>query len=142
MSTVEQIESALERLSFEELRSVRHWLDDFIEDKSDVKDELKAKNDQAKQEMMSASVSGNLLTGWTEELEARFRELSRKEALVTISVQEREELEHLAMARRQFVNPRTPEEIEHEKKQSESLKRLLSALNEYIAIQEAKMRCA
>ena len=51
MSTVKQIESALERLPLEELQSVRDWLDDFIEDQLEVSDEFKAKIQQAKQEI-------------------------------------------------------------------------------------------
>jgi len=43
MSTVKQIESALERLPLEELQAVRDWLDDFIEDQLEVSDEFKAK---------------------------------------------------------------------------------------------------
>jgi hypothetical protein len=51
MSTVKQIESALERLPLEELQAVRDWLDDFIEDQLEVSDEFKTKIQRAKQEI-------------------------------------------------------------------------------------------
>ncbi|MCI0536640.1 MAG: hypothetical protein L0Z50_15590 [Verrucomicrobiales bacterium] len=51
MSSVKEIESALTRLSLEDLQVVRDWLDDFIEDPLDVSDEFKAKIQRAKQEI-------------------------------------------------------------------------------------------
>jgi hypothetical protein len=51
MSTVKQIESALESLPLEELQAVRDWLDNFIEDQLEVSDEFKAKIQRAKQEI-------------------------------------------------------------------------------------------
>ena len=50
MSNVQEIESALARLSLEELQAVRNWLDDFIEDQLEVSDEYKGKIQRAKQE--------------------------------------------------------------------------------------------
>lgn len=54
MSTVNEIESALTRLSLEDLQSVRDWLDDFIEDQLEVSDEFKAKIERA----MTNAVTG------------------------------------------------------------------------------------
>jgi len=51
MSTVKEIESALARLSLQNLLSVRDWLDDFIEDQSEVGDEFKAKIQRAQNEI-------------------------------------------------------------------------------------------
>jgi predicted nuclease with TOPRIM domain len=51
MSSVKEIESALTRLSLEDLQAVRDWLDDFIEDQLEVSDEFKAKIQRAKQEI-------------------------------------------------------------------------------------------
>jgi len=51
MSTVKEIESALTRLSLEDLQAVRDWLDDFIEDQLEVSDEFKAKVQRAQQEI-------------------------------------------------------------------------------------------
>jgi hypothetical protein len=51
VSTVKQIESALEQLPVEELQEVRDWLDDFIEDQLELSDEFKAKILRASQEI-------------------------------------------------------------------------------------------
>jgi predicted nuclease with TOPRIM domain len=51
MSSVKEIESALTRLSLEDLQAVRDWLDDFIEDQLEVSEEFKAKIQRAKQEI-------------------------------------------------------------------------------------------
>ncbi len=51
MSSVKEIESALARLSLNDLQAVRDWLDDFIEDQLEVSDEFKAKIQRAKQEI-------------------------------------------------------------------------------------------
>jgi len=50
MSSVKEIESALTRLSLEDLQAVRDWLDDFIEDQLEVSEEFKAKIQRAKKE--------------------------------------------------------------------------------------------
>jgi predicted nuclease with TOPRIM domain len=50
-SSVKEIESALTRLSLEDLQAVRDWLDDFIEDQLEVSDEFNAKIQRAKQEI-------------------------------------------------------------------------------------------
>jgi hypothetical protein len=51
MSNVEEIESALARLSLPDLQSVRDWLEDFIEDQLEVSDEFKAKIRRAQHEI-------------------------------------------------------------------------------------------
>jgi hypothetical protein len=51
MSSVKEIESALTRLSLEDLQVVRDWLDDLIEDQLEVSDEFKVKIQRAKQEI-------------------------------------------------------------------------------------------
>lgn len=51
MSSVKEIESALTRLSLQDLQAVRDWLEDFIEDQLEVSDEFKAKIQRAKQEI-------------------------------------------------------------------------------------------
>ncbi len=51
MSTVKEIESALNGLSLEEKQAVRDWLDDLIEDQLEVSDEFKAKIQRAKREI-------------------------------------------------------------------------------------------
>lgn len=51
MSSVQEIESALTRLSIADLQAVRDWLDDFLEDQMEVSDEFKAKVQRAKDEI-------------------------------------------------------------------------------------------
>jgi hypothetical protein len=51
MSTVKEIESALAKLSVQELQAVRDWLEDFIEDQLEVSDEFKAKIQRAQAEI-------------------------------------------------------------------------------------------
>lgn len=51
MSTVKEIESALAKLSVQDLQSVRDWLDDFIEDQQEVSEEFKAKIQRAQTEI-------------------------------------------------------------------------------------------
>jgi len=55
MSSVQEIESALARLSPADLQTVRDWLDDFIENQTEVSDEFKLKIQRA-QEEIAASV--------------------------------------------------------------------------------------
>ena len=50
MSTVKQIESALERLPLEDLQAIHDGLEDFMEDQLEVSDEFKAKIQRANQE--------------------------------------------------------------------------------------------
>lgn len=57
MSSVKEIESALTRLSLEDLQVVRDWLDDFIEDRLEVSDKFKAKITRAKQEITAGVYS-------------------------------------------------------------------------------------
>ena len=53
MSTVKEIESALARLSVEELEAVRDWLDNFIEDQLELSQAFKAKVQRAQSELAS-----------------------------------------------------------------------------------------
>jgi hypothetical protein len=51
MSTVQEIEAALPRLSRAEMEKIRAWIDDYLEDQLELKDEVKAKLDQSRQEI-------------------------------------------------------------------------------------------
>ena len=51
MSTVKEIEVALARLSVQDLRAVRDWLDDFMEDQMEVSEDFKAKIERAQTEV-------------------------------------------------------------------------------------------
>jgi hypothetical protein len=48
MSKVQQIEAELQKLSAEELREVRDWLDDLFEDQLELTDEVKAALDESR----------------------------------------------------------------------------------------------
>ena len=47
MSTVQEIEAALPRLSRAEMEKVRAWIDDYLEDQLELTDKVKAKLDQS-----------------------------------------------------------------------------------------------
>jgi len=51
MSTVEDIQAAIPKLSRQEIERVREWLEDYLEDQSELTEEVKAKLDQSRQEI-------------------------------------------------------------------------------------------
>ena len=51
MSSVQEIEAALPRLSRAEIEEVRAWIDDFLEDQFELADEVKSKLDQSRREI-------------------------------------------------------------------------------------------
>ena len=51
MSTVQEIEAALPKLSRAEVEEVRAWIDDFLEDQLELKEEVKTKLDQSRREI-------------------------------------------------------------------------------------------
>jgi hypothetical protein len=51
MSTVQEIEAALPRLSRAEMEKVRAWIDDYLEDQLELTDEVKARLDQSRREI-------------------------------------------------------------------------------------------
>jgi hypothetical protein len=51
MSTVQEIESAITKLPFEKKEALWDWLDETIEEQSEVSDEFKAKIQRAKREI-------------------------------------------------------------------------------------------
>jgi hypothetical protein len=55
MSKVEQVENELRKLSSTELRQVRDWLDDFVEDQNEFTPELEAAIRQSESEMKSGA---------------------------------------------------------------------------------------
>ena len=50
MSTVQEIEAVLPTLSRAEIEEVRAWIDDFLEDRLELTDDVKAKLDQSRRE--------------------------------------------------------------------------------------------
>ena len=51
MSTVQEIEAAIPRLSRLEQEELRAWLDEFLEDQLELTDAIKAKLDQSRREI-------------------------------------------------------------------------------------------
>ncbi len=51
MSTVQEIESALSRLSSEEMRQVRDWLEQQLEDQLPLSDQFKGQINRSEREM-------------------------------------------------------------------------------------------
>ena len=55
MSSVQEIEAAIPRLSRAEVEEVRAWIDDFLEDQLELTDEVKAKLDQSRREIAESN---------------------------------------------------------------------------------------
>jgi hypothetical protein len=51
MSTVQEIEAAIPRLSRAELEQLRAWFEDYLEDQLELTDEVKAKLDESRREI-------------------------------------------------------------------------------------------
>ena len=51
MSSVQEIEAAIPKLSRAEIEEVRAWIDDFLEDQLELTDDVKAKLDQSRREI-------------------------------------------------------------------------------------------
>jgi len=57
MSNVQEIEAAIEKLSPEEQRQIRDWIDDLLEDELEFTDEFKAKIEQSERDMSAGRAS-------------------------------------------------------------------------------------
>jgi hypothetical protein len=55
MSTVQEIEAAIPRLSRAEIEEIRAWIDDFLEDQLELTDEVKAKLDESRREIAAGN---------------------------------------------------------------------------------------
>jgi hypothetical protein len=51
VSTVQEIQAAIPSLSRAEVEQIREWIDDYLEDRLTVSDEIKAKLDQSRVEI-------------------------------------------------------------------------------------------
>lgn len=51
MSTVKEIQAAIPNLSRDEIKQIREWIDDYLEDQLELTDEIKAKLDQSRREI-------------------------------------------------------------------------------------------
>ncbi|MSU25032.1 MAG: hypothetical protein EXS32_14590 [Opitutus sp.] len=57
MSTVQEIESAIVRLSPTEREAMRDWLDDLVEEQLELSDAFKAKVERARKEIADGEIS-------------------------------------------------------------------------------------
>ena len=62
MSTVQEIEAVLPKLTRAEIEVVRAWIDDFLEDQLELTDELKASLDQSRREIAEGNYTTRQLT--------------------------------------------------------------------------------
>jgi len=51
VSTVKEIQAAIPNLSREEVEQIRQWIDDYLEDRLELSDEVKTKLDQSRAEI-------------------------------------------------------------------------------------------
>ena len=51
MSTVNEIQAAIPKLSREHIEEIREWIDDYLEEKFELTEEVKAKLDQSRREV-------------------------------------------------------------------------------------------
>lgn len=54
MSTVQEIQAALPKLTRAEIEQIREWIDSYLEDRFELSDQVKAKLDQSKAEIARA----------------------------------------------------------------------------------------
>ena len=55
MSTVQEIETALLRLSRAEIEEIRAWIDHYLEDQLELTEEVKGKLDESRREICKRS---------------------------------------------------------------------------------------
>ena len=55
MSTVQEIEAALPKLSRAEIEEIRAWIDDYLEAQLELNDEVKAKLDESRREIAAGN---------------------------------------------------------------------------------------
>lgn len=53
MSTVQEIQAAIPKLSLKELEELKEWLEDFFEDQLELTEEVKAKLDESRAQIAS-----------------------------------------------------------------------------------------
>jgi hypothetical protein len=51
MSTVKEIQAAIPNLSREEIEQIRTWIDNYLEDRLELTDEVRTKLDQSRREI-------------------------------------------------------------------------------------------
>lgn len=84
----------------------------------------------------SLDVQAMAIDHWGAEKNARFKELSRNEALRELSTEELAELESLTRLRRFEKYPRSADEILWQRRQQNLTRRLVQALQAYVEFHE------
>jgi hypothetical protein len=56
MSTIQEIETAIERLPRDQIREIREWLEDLFEDELEFTDEFKASIERGEQDIAEGRV--------------------------------------------------------------------------------------
>jgi hypothetical protein len=51
VSTVKEIQAAIPKLSREQIEEIREWIDDYLEEKLELTEDVKAKLDQSRREI-------------------------------------------------------------------------------------------
>ena len=51
MSTVKEIEAAIPRLTRSEVEELREWIEDYLEERLEITDEVRSKLDQSRREV-------------------------------------------------------------------------------------------
>jgi hypothetical protein len=51
MSTIQEIEAAIPRLKREEIEALRAWIEDYLEDQLELRDEVKQQIDQSRHDI-------------------------------------------------------------------------------------------
>jgi len=87
MSTVKEIQAAIPKLSRAEIEQIRQWIDDYLEERVELTDQIKAKLDQSRREIAAGQYTTRqpltsdlwLLTsdGWPATFSAAFDSLPR-----------------------------------------------------------------
>jgi len=55
MSTIQEIEAAIPRLKREEIEALQTWITDYLEDRLELTDEVKARLDQSRREIAAGN---------------------------------------------------------------------------------------
>jgi hypothetical protein len=79
MSSVQEIEAVIPKLTRAEIEEVRAWIDDFLEDQLELTDDVKEKIDQSKREI--AARIRQRATAWKLPADANRRAAEAQRAL-------------------------------------------------------------
>ncbi len=61
MSTAEEIRTAIPKLPRAEIEAIREWIDDYLEDRLELTDEIKNKLDQSRREIAAGQYTSRKL---------------------------------------------------------------------------------